>query len=169
MASFNNFLYFTLVICILPLAQGAGEFCNLETKCKNPDEKCHVFFERFYYEAGYCGPRSCTSDSDCSEITVTNDYGPDETFSGKCACDQKTTCSYTVGNTYCPEEPTPRIKEAYEDVQGFENCLKEVFIPDSPTPNYCLPAKKPKNCLQQSWLELQTLLPSVDALEECYE
>ena len=75
----------------------------------------------------------------------------------------------TVGNTYCPEEPTPRIKEAYEDVQGFENCLKEVFIPDKPTPTYCLPAKKPKNCLQKSWLELQTLLPSVDALEECNE
>ena len=85
MGSFNSFQYFTMLICILPLAQGmkldstnkvsiylsyitfhfkigAGEFCNLETKCKNPDEKCHVFFERFYYEAGYCGPRSCTSD-----------------------------------------------------------------------------------------------------------
>ena len=40
-----------------PFETGTSEFCNLERPCANPDEKCHVFFEKFYYEAGYCGTR----------------------------------------------------------------------------------------------------------------
>ena len=67
----------------------------MKTPCKNQDEKCHVFYDRVYNQAGYCGPRSCSSDNDCTEIIVENDWGADEKFPGNCACDKNTTCSYT--------------------------------------------------------------------------
>ena len=67
----------------------------MKTPCKNQDEKCHVFFDIFNYEAGYCGPRSCSSDNDCTEIINEDDYENVVKFPGNCACDKNTTCSYT--------------------------------------------------------------------------
>merc|ERR1719483_917488 len=54
-----------------PFETGTSEFCNLERPCANPDEKCHVFFEKF------CGVCGCDKNTTCS-YTVDYTYCPDE-------------------------------------------------------------------------------------------